>query len=69
MISYTGATTPGQSGPGRNCYDEILRIPQSCIAQSAGIVEYTECAFAEGSYLSTPPLRQDMTQGQFLSGV
>ena len=32
-------------------------------------VEYTNCIAGEGYYLPTPPLGQDMTQGQFLSGV
>ncbi len=28
-----------------------------------------ECGMKRVSYLPTPPLGQDMTQGQFLSGV
>ena len=30
--SLSGATTPGQSGPGSDCNEEVVRIPQSVIA-------------------------------------
>ena len=36
---------------------------------AAGAVEYFFSKSPERYYLPTPPLGQDMTQGQFLSGV
>ena len=39
-------------------------MPLSLMATKSGL--YASCYY---SYLPTPLLRQDMTQGQFLSGV
>ena len=35
------------------------------MAHSAGTGEQADCISEEGYYLPTPPLGQDMTQGQF----
>ena len=40
-----------------------MTFTQKMTAQSAGVVEDTDPIYP------TPPLGQDMTQGQFLSGV
>ena len=37
--------------------------------KEAEIVKYSEPAHYQYSYLPTPPIGQDMTQGQFLSGI
>ena len=36
---------------------------------SSGLVQAIIILFTLSSYLPTPPFGQDMTQGQFLSGV
>ena len=62
-----GVTTSGQSGPGGDGNEGVLSITQSSSFTRASP---TDCLMSyPGSYLPTPPLGQDMTQGQFLSGV
>ena len=50
--SQTGATTPGQSGPGSNCNKGVAQVPQSYRTgawPSDGLVSYPEQSFGKGS--------------------
>ena len=55
-MALSGATTPGQSGPGSNGNEGVLRIPQS--SSTAGtspsdcLVSYLGHSLGEGSYPS-----------------
>ena len=56
LFNPSGATTPGQSGPGSNGNEGVLRIPQS--SSTAGtspsdcLVSYQDTRWGEGSYPS-----------------
>ena len=63
-------------GRGEDTSSPRARIPTTLGFSIAACCVYVEAAAASSlttvkrlSYLSTPPLGQDMTQGQFLSGV
>ena len=54
--SLSGATTPGQSGPGSNGNEGVLRIPQSSSITGTSpldfLVSYQEHSLVGGSYPS-----------------
>ena len=56
LFNPSGATTPGQSGPGSDCNEGILRIPKnSCTAgtsKSDCLVSYPGHSLEGGSYPS-----------------
>ena len=66
--SLSGASIPGQSGPGSNGNEGVLHTSQIFIRF---LNTLSKTRFREGSYhiYPTPPLGQDITRGHFLSGV
>ena len=63
-MNTTGTNILSQTEPGSNGNEEVLSISQSSRTEASP----SDCLVSH-SYLPTPPLGQDMTQGQFLSGV
>ena len=67
------ATVPDHRGPGNDGNEEILpdlkKLKPHHQMQSNSIPGHLLLVVVVLSYLPTPPLGQDMTQGQFLSGV